>query len=69
MHLATCSTLLVLDGAVLASTRSRKYKCYYIILHYGYIELTGMIAIAMDIWSDRHASACNPSFVSIRDVR
>ena len=27
--------------------------------------MTGVIAIAMDIWSDRHASACNPSFVSI----
>ena len=37
----------------------------YIILHYHYIDVTGVIAIVMDIWSDRHASACNPSFVSI----
>ena len=34
-------------------------------LHYDYIDVTFVIAIAMDIWSDRHASACNPSFVSI----
>ena len=34
-------------------------------LHYVYIDVTGVIAIVMDIWSDRHASACNPSFVSI----
>ena len=40
-------------------------KCCYIILHYHYIDVTGVIAIVMDIWSDRHASACNPSFVSI----
>ena len=34
-------------------------------LHYVYIDVTGVIAIVMDIWGDRHASACNPSFVSI----
>ena len=44
---------------------SRKYECCYIILHYGYIDVTSVIAITMDIWSDRHASACNPTFVSI----
>ena len=44
---------------------SRKDKCCYIILHYDYIDVTCVIAIAMDIWGDRHASACNPSFVSI----
>ena len=27
--------------------------------------MTSVIAVAMDIWSDRHASACNPTFVSI----
>ena len=27
--------------------------------------MTGVIAIAMDIWSDRHVSACIPTFVSI----
>ena len=40
-------------------------KCCYIILHYDYIDVTCVIAIAMDIWGDRHVSACNPSFVSI----
>ena len=44
---------------------SREYKCCYIILHYDYIDVTCVIAIAMDIWGDRHASAYNPSFVSI----
>ena len=34
-------------------------------LHYYYIDVTFVIAIVMDIWSDRHASACNPTFVSI----
>ena len=38
-------------------------------LHYDYIDVTGVIAIVMDIWGDRHASACNPSFVSIVLVR
>ena len=44
---------------------SRKYEYCYIILHYNYIDVTGVIAIAMDIWSDCHVSACNSSFVSI----
>ena len=34
-------------------------------LHYDYIDVTGVIGIVMDIWGDRHASACNPSFLSI----
>ena len=34
-------------------------------LHCVYIDVTGVIAIVMDIWSDRHASAYNPLFVSI----
>ena len=34
-------------------------------LHYDYIDVTFVIAIVMDIWGDRHASACNPTFVSI----
>ena len=49
----------------MASTRSRRHRCCYITLHYGYIDVASVIAIVMDIWSDRHASACNPSFVSI----
>ena len=32
-------------------------------LHYGYIDVSGVITIVMGIWSDRHASACNPSIV------
>ena len=35
------------------------------LLHYGYIDVTSVIVIAMDIWGDCHASACNPTFVSI----
>ena len=34
-------------------------------LHYVYIDVAGVIAIVMDIWGDRHASAYNPSFVFI----
>ena len=45
--------------------RSQKYNCCYIILHYDYIDVAYVIAIAMDIWGDCRASACNPTFMSI----
>ena len=36
-----------------------------ILVHDLYIDVNGVITIAMDIWSDRHASSCNSVIVGV----
>ena len=54
--LATCNTLRM-PGLERAGEHGGVESDNVVVLdvHYSYIDVTGVIAIAMDIWSDHHA--------------